>query len=41
MVMKVLVIVTIVWVAYWAANGGLDSIGAPEASASTTTTIAE
>ena len=28
-VMKVLVIVTIVWVGYWAATGGLDQIATP------------
>lgn len=39
--MKVLVIVTIVWIAYWASTGGLEQIGIPTSSpASTTTTIA-
>ncbi len=40
-VMKVLVIVTIVWVGYWAATGGLDRIATPETASSTTlTTVA-
>lgn len=39
-VMKTLVIITILWVAYWAANGGLDQIGIPVSSpAATTTTV--
>ncbi|MFV1962090.1 MAG: hypothetical protein ACC658_09665 [Acidimicrobiia bacterium] len=41
-VMKVLVILAIAWVAYWAATGGLDQIATPEIAASTTlTTVAE
>ena len=36
-VLKVLVIVTIIWVAYWAATGGLDQIVIPESTATTTT----
>ena len=28
--MKVLVVVVIIWVAYWATNGGLDRIVVPE-----------
>jgi hypothetical protein len=41
-VMKALVILTIAWVAYWAATGGLDQIAIPEtAASSTSTTVAE
>lgn len=36
-VMKVLVIIAIVWVAFWAVNGGLEEITVPETSASSTT----
>ncbi len=35
-VMKALVILTIAWVAYWAATGGLDQIAVPETVASST-----
>jgi len=37
-VMKFLVIVTIVWIGYWAATGGLDQIATPETAQSTTST---
>ncbi len=41
-VMKVLVILTIALVAYWAATGGLDRIATPETAISTTaTTVTE
>lgn len=41
-VMKVLVILTIALVAYWAATGGLDRIVTPETAISTTaTTVTE
>ena len=33
--MKVLVVVLIIWVAYWATNGGLDRIVVPENAGST------
>jgi hypothetical protein len=33
-VLKTLVILTIVWVAYWAATGGLDRIVIPDAASS-------
>ena len=33
--MKVLVVVLIIWVAYWATNGGLEQIAAPEKAGST------
>lgn len=40
--MKILVIIAIIWVAFWAVNGGLEEITVPEtAASSTTTSIAE
>lgn len=40
-VMKILVIIAIIWVAFWAVNGGLEQITVPESSANTSTTVAE
>ena len=40
-ILKVLVVVTIVWVAYWASTGGLDRIVVPETAPVTSTTLAE
>jgi hypothetical protein len=40
-VLKVLVAVTIIWVAYWAGTGGLDEITTPQPVSSTTTTVFE
>ena len=40
-VLKVLVVATIVWVAYWAATGGIDEIPMPETTAATSTTVGE
>ena len=34
--MKILVLVMIAWVAYWAATGGLDQIVVPEEDSATT-----
>ena len=33
--MKILVVVLIIWVAYWATNGGLEQIAVPENAGST------
>lgn len=38
--MKILVVIAIIWVAFWAVNGGLEQITGPESSATTTTTTA-
>lgn len=38
--MKALVIITIIWVAYWAATGGLDRIVVSGAATTTSTTLA-
>lgn len=37
-ILKMLVIASIIWVAYWAATGGLDQIAVTDSTASTTTT---
>lgn len=39
--MKVLVVLAIVWVAYWASTGGLDQIGIPESAPTTSTTVGQ
>ncbi len=40
-VLKVLVVVTIIWVAYWAGTGGLDEIATSQPASPTTTTVSE
>ena len=41
-ILKVLVVILIVWVAYWAATGGFDQIAITSPTpAETTTTVAE
>lgn len=40
-VLKVLVVATIIWVAYWAATGGLDQIATSQPESATTTTVSE
>lgn len=39
-IIKALVVITIAWVAYWAASGGLDEIAIPEPAPVTSTTLA-
>ncbi len=39
-ILKALVIATIIWIAYWAATGGLDEIVVPVPDAATSTTLA-
>lgn len=38
-VLKVLVVIAIIWVAYWAATGGIDRIATNQTSPATTTTV--